>query len=62
MCMSTPKIPEVKPLQEIKQPDSVNLKDSARRNRSGAMSGGSLLTGPSGIAAAPTGKSTLLGQ
>lgn len=62
MCMSPPKIPEVKPLQEIKQPDSVNLKDSARRNRSGAMSGGSLLTGPSGVASAPTGKSTLLGQ
>ena len=61
MCLSTPEIPEVKPLQEVKQPDSVNLTDKAKRNRAGIV-GGSLLTGPSGVASAPTGKSTLLGQ
>ena len=64
MCLSKPNIPPPPPPpQEVKQPDTVNLRDSARRNRSG-MAGGSLLTGPSGIAqgALPTGKATLLGQ
>lgn len=64
MCLAKPNIPPPPPPpQEIKQPDSSNLRDSARRNRSG-MAGGSLLTGPSGIAqgALPTGKATLLGQ
>lgn len=66
MCMSSPNIPPPPPPpQEIKQPETQALKDSARRNRtSGAMGGGSLLTGPSGIAsgALTTGKSTLLGM
>ena len=64
MCLSKPDIPPPPPPpQEIKQPDISNLRDSARRNRSG-MVGGSLLTGPSGVApgALPTGKATLLGQ
>lgn len=64
MCLSKPNIPPPPPPpQEIKQPDISNLRDSARRNRSG-MAGGSLLTGPSGVApgALPTGKATLLGQ
>lgn len=63
MCMSKPNIPPPPPPQEVKQPDSAVLRDSARRNRSG-MAGGSLLTGPSGIApgALTTGKTTLLGQ
>ena len=70
MCLvKTPKItppappPPPPPPQETKQPDISNLRDRARRNRSG-MAGGSLLTGPSGIApgALPTGKATLLGQ
>lgn len=63
MCMSKPNIPPPPPPQEVKQPDSAVLRDSARRNRSG-MAGGSLLTGPSGIApgALTTGKATLLGQ
>ena len=64
MCLAKPNIPPPPPPpQEIKQPDISNLRDSARRNRSG-MAGGSLLTGPSGIApgALPTGKATLLGQ
>lgn len=64
MCLSKPNIPPPPPPpQEVKQPDSAALRDSARRNRSG-MAGGSLLTGPSGIApgALTTGKATLLGQ
>lgn len=65
MCMSSPNIPPPPPPpQEVKQPDSANLRDSARRNRAGAMAGGSLLTGPSGVAqgALTTGKTSLLGQ
>jgi hypothetical protein len=62
MCSSPSIPPPPPPPQEVKQPDSSNLRDSAKRNRSGGMSGGSLLTGPSGLAAVPTGKTTLLGQ
>lgn len=66
MCLAkTPDIPPPPPPpQEVKQPDSGALRDSARRNRAGGMAGGSLLTGPSGVApgALPTGKATLLGQ
>ena len=68
MCLSKPNIPSPPPPpplpQEIKQPDTSNLRDSARRNRAGGMVGGSLLTGPSGIApgALTTGKATQLGQ
>ena len=65
MCLAkTPNIPPPPPPpQEAKAPDVSQLRDSARRNRSG-MAGGSLLTGPAGIApgALPTGKATLLGQ
>ena len=64
MCMSSPDIPPPPPPpQEVKRPESSYLRDSARRNRSG-MAGGSLLTGPSGVApgALPTSKATLLGQ
>lgn len=62
MCLSTPDIPPPPPpVQDVKQPDSAGLRDSARRNR-GGMAAPSLLTGPSGAAAAPTGRSTLLGQ
>ncbi len=64
MCLAKPNIPPPPPPpQEAKAPDISNLRDSARRNRSG-MAGGSLLTGPSGIApgALPTSKATLLGQ
>lgn len=67
MCLSKPNIPPPPPPppppQEVKQPDSAALRDRSRRNRSG-MAGGSLLTGPSGIAtgALPTGRTTLLGQ
>lgn len=63
MCTS-PDVPTPPPPpQEVKQPDSRNLRDNAARNRS-AMLGGSLLTGPSGVAqgALTTGKATLLGQ
>lgn len=66
MCLAkTPDIPPPPPPpQESKAPDTAPLRDSARRNRAGGMVGGSLLTGPSGIApgALPTGKATLLGQ
>ena len=61
--MSTPNIPPPPPPpQPVKQPDSVNAVDAMKRNRSSAaMGGGSLLTGPSGIATAATGKTSLLG-
>ena len=65
MCMSSPNIPPPPPPpQEIKQPDQANMSANARRNRVGGMMGGSLLTGPSGVAssALTTGKTTLLGQ
>lgn len=64
MCMSSPDIPPPPPPpQEVKQPDSATLTDKAKRNRAGIV-GGSLLTGPSGVApgAMTTGKSTLLGM
>lgn len=64
MCGSKPKIPPPPPPpQEIKQPDTANLTDKGKRNRqSAAMGGGSLLTGPGGLSAAPsTGKTSLLG-
>ena len=64
MCMSSPDIPPPPPPpQEVKQPDSANVTDKAKRNRAGIV-GGSLLTGPSGVApgAMTTGRSTLLGM
>ena len=62
MCLSTPKIPTPDVPQEVKQPDSAALAANAKKNRTG-MAGGSLLTGPSGVAnaAASTGKTSLLG-
>lgn len=63
MC-SAPDIPAPPPPpQDVKQPDSANLANKAKRNRTG-MAGGSLLTGPSGVSpmSAPTGRTTLLGQ
>lgn len=66
MCGSkSPDIPPPPPPpQESKQPETANLKESARRNRSGQMAGGTLLTSPSGVSAGSltTGKATLLGQ
>lgn len=65
MCMSSPNIPPPPPPpQEVKQPETQALKENARRNRTGLVGGGSLLTGPSGIAAGSltTGKTSLLGQ
>lgn len=69
MCKpKTPNIPPPPPPppppQEAKQADSSALRDRARRNRSGGMAGGSLLTGPSGVSqgALTTGRATLLGQ
>ena len=63
MCMSSPKIPAPQPPpQAVKQPDQAQAVDMMKRNRSSAaMGGGSLLTGPSGIASASTGKTSLLG-
>jgi hypothetical protein len=61
--MSSPDIPPPPPPpQEVKQPDTANLMNKARRNRAGGMGMSSLLTGPSGAGAAPTGRATLLGQ
>jgi hypothetical protein len=62
--MSSPNIPPPPPApQEIKQPDSAAMTDKAKRNRAG-MVGGSLLTGPSGVAtgAMTTARTSLLGQ
>lgn len=64
MCTSSPNIPPPPPPpQEIKQPETAQLMDRSKRNRAG-MIGGSLLTGPSGVAnnALTTGRTTLLGQ
>ena len=65
MCMSSPNIPPPPPPpQEIKQPDQATMNTNARRNRAGSMMGGSLLTGPSGVAqgALTTGRTSLLSQ
>jgi hypothetical protein len=62
--MSSPDIPPPPPpVQDVKQPETQTLKDSARRNRGGMSGGSSLLTGPSGIAsgAVSTGRTSLLG-
>lgn len=61
MC-SAPDVPAPPPApQEAKQPDSTNLKESAKKARSGIV-GGSLLTSPSGVPTVATGKTSLLGQ
>lgn len=61
MCLSAPDIPPPPPPpQEAKQPDTLAER---RKQRKVGMGGGSLLTGPSGIATAAqnTGGATLLG-
>jgi hypothetical protein len=62
MCMSKPDIKQPDPVQEIKQPDLNSILRA--RKKSGAMAGGTLLTGPSGVdnATTPTGATTLLGS
>lgn len=61
MCVSTPRVPKVDPPQEAKLPDTMNLKK--RNSKAVGMGGGTLLTGPSGVAnnALNTGGNTLLG-
>ena len=62
MCMSTPDVPAPPPPpQDAKTPDSTALRRQARRN---GMQAGTVLTGPSGVAAGGlnTGGSTLLGS
>jgi hypothetical protein len=61
--MSPPPLPPPPPPpQAVKQPDTANLVANAKRNRmSGAGGGSSLLTGPSGVTAVPTGRTSLLG-
>jgi hypothetical protein len=64
MCSSPNIPPPPPPPQAIKLPDQVQSTESMKRNRaSAAVGGGSLLTGPSGIATASavTGKTSLLG-
>lgn len=61
MCMSSPSMPAPPPPpQEAKAPDSMAQR---RKQRPAGMGGGSLLTGPSGVATAAqnTGGTTLLG-
>jgi hypothetical protein len=60
MCMSSPKIPKQQPVQEAKQPDATTL---LRKKQKAGMSGGTLLTSPSGVtgSALSTGSPTLLG-
>lgn len=61
MCMSSPKIPPPPPPpQEVKMPDTGQLQRGKRQ--AAGMAGGTLLTGPSGIASVPTGSNTLLGS
>lgn len=61
MCTSTPKMPApTPPPQEVKQPDSMATR---RRRQQTGMGGGTLLTGPSGVASSGLnlGGSTVLG-
>ena len=63
MCITkTPSIPKPKPLQEAKTPNSVDML-SKRKQRQAGMTGGTILTSPSGVAAGAmnTGANTLLG-
>lgn len=60
MCAGSPNIPKTPPPpQEQKQPDTAQL----RKRRQSGMGGGTLLTGPSGVANSTlnTGATTLLG-
>jgi hypothetical protein len=64
VCLSKPNIPAPvapPPVQETKLPDTLNAK--RRTAKAVGMGGGTLLTGPSGIASSAlnTGGSTLLG-
>lgn len=62
MCMSSPKIPPPPPPpQEVKQPDSMAMR--RRQRQAAGMGGGTMLTGPSGVAAGSlnTGGASLLG-
>lgn len=61
MCMSSPNVPPPPPPpQEAKAPDSMATR---RRARPATMAGGTMLTGPAGVAAGAlnTGGATLLG-
>lgn len=61
MCFSSPKIPPPPaPPQEVKMPETSQLQRG--RRQAAGMAGGTLLTGPSGIANLPTGSNTLLGS
>lgn len=62
MCMSSPNIPEPKPVQEAKPADTLNA--AARKKAGMTPGGGTLLTGPSGVlnAANNLGGGTLLGS
>lgn len=63
MCMSSPDIPPPPPPpQEVKQPATEAMANRSRQNRARGMGMPSLLTGPGGTGAAPTGRATLLGQ
>jgi hypothetical protein len=62
MCMKSPKMPDPPPPPQPLKPPDVDMKALARRNRSSGMTGGSLLTGPSGLTGGmPTGRTSLLG-
>lgn len=65
MCFSskTPSVPDpAPPVQAVKQPEVQALKERGKANRAAsAMGGGSLLTGPTGVASVSTGKTSLLG-
>lgn len=64
MCLSTstPTISTPAATQDVKQPETTVLADKAKMNRTnGAVGGGTLLTGPSGVASVTTGKTSLLG-
>ena len=61
MCGSKPKIPKPVAIQEVQQPALADIK---RRRGNTSTANGTLLTGPSGIAAGAmsTGAPTLLGS
>lgn len=63
MCLGKPSIPSTPPPQAVKQPDTSSLL-RGQQSRAATITGGTLLTSPTGIApgALSTGAPTLLGS
>lgn len=62
MCMSKPHVPDQPPPpQPAKPPDIEGVKNRYRAQHSASLTGGSVLTGPSGLNNVATAKATVLG-